>query len=125
MCISYFILFLNLILAQSVLIGLVPNPASKYGFEWTDGSLVEDGYMNWAIGEPSVQGNEQCVVIQNNTKRWSDDTCVSNKHYACQRSSGKSLCTKAICLNHCFSRWGLLTPRGLCYFCRVERVFDR
>ena len=88
LCICQFMLFLNLILAQSVLIGLVPNRASKYGFEWTDGSLVEDGYMNWEIDEPSVQGNEQCVVITDNTKRWRDDPCTSPKHYACQRSSG-------------------------------------
>ena len=81
-------LFLNLILAQIVLIGLVPNRASKYGFEWTDGSLVEDGYMNWEIDEPSQEDNQQCVVIDGNEKKWQDGPCASSKHYACQRSSG-------------------------------------
>ena len=82
-------LFANLILAQSVLIGLVPNRASNYSFEWTDGSLVEDGYMNWMECEPSTQDNKQCVVIVDNTKTWKTDPCNSPKNYACQRSSGK------------------------------------
>ena len=92
-------LFANLIIAQSVLIGLVPNSVSKYGFEWTDGSLVEDGYMNWAIDEPSKEGNQQCVVIDGDGKEWKDGPCASSKHYACQRSSGESLCIKAVCSN--------------------------
>ena len=82
-------LSLNLILAQSVLIGLVPNRTSKYGFKWIDGSLVEDGYMNWGIDEPSQEDNQQCVIIVNNTKLWKDHPCASPKHYVCQRSSGK------------------------------------
>ena len=86
--------FTSVIIAQSVLIGLVPNRASIYGFEWTDGSLVEDGYMNWAIDEPSQKENQQCVVIVDNTKKWRDDPCTSYKHYVCQRLSGKSLCMK-------------------------------
>ena len=82
-----------------MLIGLVPNRVSNYSFQWTDGSLVEDGYMNWKDGEPSKEGNQQCVVIVDNTKKWQDDPCASGKHYACQRSSGKRLCIKADCLN--------------------------
>ena len=82
-------LFANLILAQVVLIGLVPNSASNFSFEWTDGSLVEDGYMKWMDDEPFIEDNRQCVVIRDNTKKWKTDPCAGNKHYTCQRSSGK------------------------------------
>ena len=92
-------LFTNLILAQSVLIGLVPNRASNYSFQWTDGSLVEDGYMNWMDNEPSMQSSEQCVIIDGDEKKWKDYVCAGPKHYACQRSSGESLCMKAVCLD--------------------------
>ena len=69
LCISSFMLFLNLILAQVVLIGLIPNRTSKYGFEWTDGTLVENGYMNWIDYEPSIQSDKQFIVIVDDAKK--------------------------------------------------------
>ena len=86
-----YLLFANLILVESVLIGLVPSNASKYGFEWIDGSLVEDGYMNWIDDKPSFNDYQQCVVIVDNTTKWRDEACGRAKHYACQRPLGKSL----------------------------------
>ena len=86
-----FLLFANLILVETVLIGLVPSNASKYGFEWIDGSLVEDGYMNWMDDKPSFNDNQQCVVIVYNGAKWRDEACGRAKNYASQRPLGKSL----------------------------------
>ena len=71
-------------------IGLERVDASQYGFEWIDGTSVNDSYSNWADGEPSNNLQEDCVVLEGIPKQWQDNACTGPRWYICQRKTGES-----------------------------------
>ena len=74
---------------KSALIGLQRVDPSQYGFEWIDGTSVM--YLNWADGEPSNNGTEDCVVLDGNLTQWKDRACHALNWYMCQRQTGTVL----------------------------------
>uniref|UniRef100_A0A3P8VSP6 C-type lectin domain-containing protein n=1 Tax=Cynoglossus semilaevis TaxID=244447 RepID=A0A3P8VSP6_CYNSE len=49
---------------------------------WSDGSPVR--FLDWAVGEPNSQGNEDCGLTNfETTKQWNDQGCLSVQSFVC------------------------------------------
>ena len=81
-----------LYLVRYTLIGLRRVDPSQYGFEWIDGTSVNDTYSNWADGEPDNNyRSEDCVVLDGSPIKWMDKPCPAPTWYMCQRKTGTVL----------------------------------
>jgi cysteine-rich repeat protein len=71
----------GLTLATSTWIGF--NDISAEGsFVWANGEPTS--YTNWAVGEPNNSGNEDCTVINQSTRLWTDWPCSNATDYICE-----------------------------------------
>ena len=78
----------NIFLESSTLIGLRRIGNTQNGFAWVDGTLLGD-YTNWANGEPSDDGLEDCVVLNGVPTQWIDYSCRGTFWFVCQRKTSK------------------------------------
>lgn len=54
---------------------------------WLDSTAVN--FVNWNVGEPSPQQNENCVEMYADSGYWNNFYCSSYKGYICKKPKSK------------------------------------
>jgi hypothetical protein len=65
------------------------DQAIERTFIWVDGRVAwtsgePQAYVNWALGEPEDDPDQDCVELRQDTGQWADATCGQLQRYICE-----------------------------------------